>query len=94
MHAEERLAAQSLAELAELAGSVEGTRRDAVLQAKTAFADFIQVTAEVVVLSRQNSNIRSLELSLGRKRNLTAQCDETLAAFQKVVQSRSFKATR
>lgn len=100
MHAEEKLAAQSLAELAELAGSAElaglagGTPQDAVLQAKTAFADFIQVTAEVVALSRQNSNIRSLELSLGRKRNLTAQCDETLAAFQKVVQSRSFKATR
>ncbi|WP_306548681.1 hypothetical protein [Desulfobulbus sp.] len=94
MQAEERLAVQSLAELAELAGSAEGTRRDAVLQAKTAFADFIQVTAEVVALSRQNSNIRSLELSLGRKRNLTAQCDETLAAFQKVVQSRTFKATR
>lgn len=94
MHAEERLAAQSLTELTELAGSAGGTRRDAVLQANTAFADFIQVTAEVVALSRQNSNIRSLELSLGRKRNLTAQCDETLAAFQKVVQSRSFKATR
>ena len=94
MNAEEKLAAQSLAELAQLAGSTGGTHRDAVLQAQTAFADFIQVTAEVVALSRQNSNIRSLELSLGKKRNLTAQCDETLAAFQKVVQSRSFKATR
>lgn len=94
MHAEEKLAAQSLAELAELAGSAEGTRRDAVLQAKTAFADFIQVTADVIALSRQNSNIKSLELSLGKKRNVTAQCDEILAAFQKVVQSRTFKATR
>ena len=94
MTAEQRLAEQSLSELAELAGSTGGPRRDAVLQAQTAFAAFMQKTAEVIALSRQNSNIKSLELSLGRKRNLTAQCDETLAAFQKVVQSRTFKATR
>jgi len=94
MHAEERLAVQALNELAELAGSTGGPRRDAVLQAQTAFAAFMQKTVEVIALSRQNSNLKSLELSLGRKRFLTAQCDETLAAFQKVVQSRSFKATR
>lgn len=94
MTAEQRMAEQSLHGLAELAGSTEGTRRDAVLQAQTAFAAFMQKTAEVIALSRQNSNIKSLELSLGRKRNLTAQCGETLAAFQKVVQSRTFKATR
>jgi hypothetical protein len=94
MHAEERLATQSLDQLAELAGSTAGTRREAVSQARTAFAAFMHNTAEVIALSRQNSNIKSLELSLGRKRLLTAQCDETLAAFQKVVQSRTFKATR
>ena len=94
MTAEQRMAEQSLHGLAELAGSTEGTRRDAVLQAQTAFAAFMQKTAEVIALSRQNSNIKSLELSLGRKRNLTAQCGESLAAFQKVVQSRTFKATR
>jgi hypothetical protein len=52
------------------------------------------VTAEVIKLSRQNSNIKSLELSLGKKRKLTAQCDEILAALQETVQRRTFKATR
>jgi hypothetical protein len=64
------------------------------LQAKTAFSEFMEVTAEVIKLSRQNSNIKSLELSLGKKRKVTAQCDEILVAFQEAVQSRTFKATR
>ena len=40
------------------------------------------VNAEIVVLSRRNSNVRSLALSLGQKRMLTAGCEETLRALQ------------
>ena len=91
MKAEENEAAKSLDALAGIIGE---ERRDAVVQAKTAFSEFMDVTAKVIKLSRQNSNIKSLELSLGRKRKVAAQCDEILAAFQEVVQSRTFKATR
>ena len=91
MQAEKNEAAKSLNELAGIAGEEE---RDTVVQAKAAFADFVEVTAEVIKLSRQNSNIKSLELSLGKKRKLTAQCDEILAAFQETVHNRTFKATR
>ncbi len=80
--------------LDELTSIVDEKSVQALLQAKTAFSEFMDVTAKVVKLSRQNSNIKSLELSLGNKRKLIAQCDEILVAFQKVVQSRISKATK
>jgi hypothetical protein len=80
--------------LDELAGIIGEENRDSVVQAKTAFADFLDVTAKVIELSRQNSNIKSLELSLGKKRTISVQCDEVLATFQEVVQSRNFKARK
>jgi hypothetical protein len=63
-------------------------------EAEMAYDEFSRVTAEVVDLSRQNTNIKSFELSLGRKRKATAQCDEILVSLLKVVQSKEFKATR
>jgi hypothetical protein len=91
MHGEAKVVLQALDELAAM---VDEAHREVVLPAKTAFADFKEVTATVIHLSRQNSNIKSLELSLGRKRIITAQCDEILAAFQDLVRSRTFKATK
>jgi hypothetical protein len=77
-----------------LAGIVGEKSRDALVQAKTAFSEFNEVTAKVLKLSRQNSNIKSLELSLNKKRKIAAVCDEILAAFQEAVQNRTFRATR
>jgi hypothetical protein len=91
MKAEENEASKSLDELI---GIVGGKSRQALLQAKTAFTEFMAVTAEVIKLSRQNSNVKSLELSLGRIRKVAAQCDEILVTFQEVVQNRAFKATK
>jgi hypothetical protein len=65
-----------------------------LIKAKSAFDDLAKVTAQVIELSRQNTNIKSFELSLGRKRKITAQCDEILKSLEEVVRSRSFKATR
>ena len=80
--------------LDELTGIVGEKSRQALSQAKTAFTEFMEVTAEVIKLSRQNSNVKSLELSLGKKRKVAAQCDEILVTFQEAVQNRTFKATR
>ncbi|MDR3631612.1 MAG: MCP four helix bundle domain-containing protein [Desulfocapsaceae bacterium] len=91
MKAEEGEVSRSLDELSRY--NVEGGK-EPLVQAITAFTDFMAVTEKVIKLSRQNSNIKSLELSLGRKRKITAQCDEVLASFQEAVQSRNFKATR
>lgn len=69
-------------------------RQSALRQAEAAYNEFAEVTAKVVELSRQNTNLKSLELSLNRKRKITSQCDEILTSLQDAVQSRSFKATR
>jgi hypothetical protein len=55
---------------------------------------FMRLNAEIIVLSRRNSNVRSLALSLGQKRMLTAQCDETLRALQDSLAKRGFSGTR
>jgi hypothetical protein len=53
------------------------------------------INAEIVELSRQNSNIRSFALSLGQKRKMTAQCQDVLAALQETVrESMAYKATK
>jgi hypothetical protein len=91
MKAEENEAAKAFAELAEIIGA---ERREALEQAQAAWGEFMEVTAQVIKLSRQNSNVKSLELSLGKKRKVAAQCDEVLATFQATVQNRTFKATR
>ncbi len=62
--------------------------------ASLAFSKFMEVHKEVVRLSRMNTNIKSLQLSLGQKRKVAAQCEEILNSLQATVQSRSFKATR
>ncbi|MHC1743403.1 MAG: hypothetical protein AB9873_10280 [Syntrophobacteraceae bacterium] len=63
-------------------------------EAKAAYAGFKEVTAEVVGLSRANTNVKSFELSLGRKRKIAASCDEILISLQEAVRSTKFKATR
>ena len=62
--------------------------------ANSAYHELARVTAEVIDLSRQNTNIKSFELSLGRKRKITAQCDEILTSLQEAVRSKGFRATR
>lgn len=63
-------------------------------KAKRAYGELSEVTKQVIDLSRQNTNIKSFELSLGRKRKITAQCDEILKSLEEAVRGRSFKATR
>ena len=59
------------------------------------YKDFQTINAEIVELSRRNSNVRSFALSLGQKRKLTAQCQDGLAALQEAVrESMSYKATK
>ena len=53
--------------------------RPQLVTAAAALDRFMAVNAEIVVLSRRNSDVRSLALSLGQKRKLTAKCEETLS---------------
>ncbi len=62
--------------------------------AKSAYTEFWMINTEVMKLSRQNSNVRSLALSLGQKRKATVQCQDVLAALEEAIQSKAYKATR
>jgi hypothetical protein len=80
--------------LEKLKALVPGYHQLSLQKAQAASEELIKVTAEVIRLSRQNTNIKSFEISLGLKRKETAQCDEILVSLQEAVRSRSFQATR
>lgn len=62
--------------------------------AADALDKLIAANTEIVALSRRNSNVRSLALSLGRKRTVTAECDEILQALEDSLAKHHFAATR
>lgn len=62
--------------------------------AEAAYEQFMNLTGEVLKLSRMNTNIKSAELSLGRLRLISSQCQEILATLQETVQAQEFNATR
>lgn len=91
IHENDAVVRRSLAVISSLLPS----EKKALLQQAEAFYDtFMEVTARVLELSRRNTNIKSLDLSLNRKRKISSQCEEILTSLQEAVQSRSFKATR
>mgnify|MGYP000889109833 FL=1 len=77
-----------------LAGLTPGQEVATLEAAKQTYVEFSAVTGEVVRLSRENTNIKSFALSLGKKRKIAAQCDEILTSLQEAVRNREFKATR
>jgi hypothetical protein len=78
-------------ELASLDRSAAGT---ALESARVAYADFQKVHAEVLDLSRHNSNVRSFAISLDRARKTAAECESLLSALQQAVTRDRFRATR
>jgi hypothetical protein len=62
--------------------------------AAAALDRFKAINVKLVGLSRRNSNVRSLSLSLGRKRTLAAACDDALCSLQAALQKHEFTATR
>lgn len=65
------------------------------LAAATAALDrFMALNAQIIELSRRNTNVRSLALTLGQKRTLTAACEDRLQALQDALAKREFTATR
>jgi hypothetical protein len=62
--------------------------------ADQALARFLDVNAQIVALSRKNTNVRSLALSLGRKRVVTAECEDQLTALGQALAKHESTATR
>ena len=81
----------ALAELLRLSGSAGASN---VTAATAALDRFLSINDQLVALSRRNTNVRSLALSLGRKRTVTAACEDQLRALEQGLASHEFKATR
>jgi negative regulator of replication initiation len=62
--------------------------------ARSALDRFLSVNTELVALSRRNTNVRSLSMSLGSKRALTMSCEDELRAIQDALTKRSVGGTR
>ena len=79
MAALEATARSALQELSSLGGTPE--LHAAADAASKSLTDFTAINAQLVALSRRNSNVRSLALSLGQKLTLTALCEGSLRAL-------------
>lgn len=70
-----------------LAGLAAGEPADPDVQAATAaYERFEQTRADILRLSRENTNVRSMELSLNQKRKVMALCEEALDALKQAIQ--------
>ncbi len=79
----------ALAALAPLPGG-----QPSAAEALAAYEDFQKITARIKELSRQNTNVRSLALTLGRGTKLLAACDAALKAYEEKLQADMSKGTR
>ena len=90
MAAQEGAARSALDEL----GRLMPSSKTQIGGATSALSRFMDLNAQLIVLSRRNSNVRSLALSLGKKRMLTAGCEDSLQALADALNKRGFRATR
>ena len=68
-----------------LAPLVTPESRPRLATATAALDRFMGLNQEILTLSRRNTNVRSLALSLDEKRKLTGPCQETLRALQTAI---------
>ena len=87
----EAAARASLAELSERLGSAGAVELAAAREQLDRFA---ATQHELLALSRENSDVRSLAVALGDRRTLTASCDAAVTALQEELAMHGLQATR
>lgn len=78
----------------ELRGMLPSTSGAQLGAAAAALDRFLSIHKEIITLSRRNSDVRSLALSLGAKRKVTAECEAHLQALEEALAKHEFTATR
>ncbi|HVP69204.1 MAG TPA: MCP four helix bundle domain-containing protein [Anaeromyxobacteraceae bacterium] len=68
-----------LAALAPLKGDPD------LAQARAAFGSYLELKKQILALSRENTNVRSLAISLNQKRNATVVCMDALSALKQAI---------
>jgi hypothetical protein len=87
-------AARAQEALNELRGMPPSTSRGQLDMGAAALDRFLSIHKEIITLSRRNSDVRSLALSLGEKRKVTAECEAHLQALEEALAQHEFTATR
>lgn len=77
-----------------LESQIQPASRPTFVAATATLDRFLMVNAQIVTLSRRNSNVRSLALSMNQKRTLTAACEDSLHALQEALSKRESFGTR
>jgi hypothetical protein len=80
--------------VAALAPLVQPGSRAQLATATAALDRFMSVNAQIVAMSRRNTNVRSLALSLNEKTKLTGACEESLRALRDALNKRGYTGTR
>jgi hypothetical protein len=62
-----------------------GRERADVRSAAAAYDRFSDLVAQILKLSRENTNVRSLAISLNEKRSVTVACQSTLASLERAI---------
>ena len=91
MAASEAAARSALTTLAPL---VQSASRPRLAAAAKALDQFMDLNAQIVALSRRNTNVRSLALSLNEKRPLTTACEDSLHALHDALAKRGYTVAR
>ena len=62
--------------------------------AVAALARFMDLNAQIIALSRRNTNVRSLALSLDQKREIVVKCEDTLRTLRTALEKREYAGRR
>ena len=87
----DKVARKALAALRTIPDLVDN---DNLKAADEAYGRFMKQTAEVLKLSRMNTNVKSTELSWGKQSLISAQCEGLLTTLQDSVKSRQWGGTK
>jgi hypothetical protein len=73
---------------------VQPASRSQLASANAALDRFMSVHAEILAMSRRNTDVRSLVLARDQKVTLTAACDKSLRALREALAKRGYTGTR
>jgi hypothetical protein len=77
-----------------LTGLVPPASKPTLSAAAAALDRFMGLNAQIITLSRRNTNVRSLALSLDQKRTIAAACEDSLRGLRDALAKRGFTGIR
>ena len=85
--------AQVQKNLADLAALPKFSNDPDLASATAHYAEFSKIKTRILTLSRENTNVRSLSISLNQKRKVMLVCQEALGALQQAIQAEPIAGT-